>query len=200
MRITNLETAVGKISEVNGTSALHVAGAAVKAAEAVAMASAQQNTRLELVAAETARSLAEKMDEKFQHIAEGEQRRDDLGVALLAGQDERREAIAVNLVNLGVRSEQRRGDLGMALMAGHDERRDAIGAGLVRVGVRSKQRRDDLGVAELAGEVQWGGAIFAGVHVADRRAVCEQLHNGLRVAIGSGAGKRREMEHGNLHA
>ena len=35
------------------------------------MASAQQNTRLELVAAETARSLAEKMEEKFQHIAEG---------------------------------------------------------------------------------------------------------------------------------
>ena len=46
----------------------------------------------------------------------GEQRRDDLDVALLAGDVQRRGAVLVDLTHIGVRSEQHRDDLGVALL------------------------------------------------------------------------------------
>ena len=47
------------------------------------------------------------------------QLRDDLSVALLAGDDQRRGAVVVGLVHVGVCSEQLRDDSGVAKVAGH---------------------------------------------------------------------------------
>jgi len=68
-------------------------------------------------------------------------RQGDLGVALLAGDEERRGATVHSLVHLRAGGDQRRGDLGMALLTGDEERRGAapISPGLVGVGAAGQQ-------------------------------------------------------------
>ena len=81
-----------------------------------------------------------------------DQSHDNLGVTQVARTAQRRDAIVVGLIHVGVRSGQLRDDLGVAVLAGDDQRRGAFVVGVVRPGVRSEQLRDDLGVALLTGD------------------------------------------------
>ena len=60
-----------------------------------------------------------------------------LGVALVAGDGQRRVAIVAGLVHVGVRSKQLRNNLGVAPLAGHHERRVAKVVCQIDIGVRS---------------------------------------------------------------
>ena len=99
LRVTKLEE---KISESAGPLAL--AEAAIKAATSVAVAAAQQNTRAELVATETARSLGAKMEETFQQIATStvETHADLIGTRLNSQLEERLNLARETVSSLGV--------------------------------------------------------------------------------------------------
>ena len=69
-RLRRIEVAMEKHLDNDGNATIGVASAALRAAEAIAVAAGQQNSRLEIIATDTARSLAEKVEEKFQCIVE----------------------------------------------------------------------------------------------------------------------------------
>ena len=70
MRLAHVESMLAKISDNTGSSALDVANAAVRAAEALAVAAASQSTRVNAIASETAASIAHTLEESFQGAIE----------------------------------------------------------------------------------------------------------------------------------
>jgi hypothetical protein len=124
--------------------------------------------------------------------AGGEQRLDDVDVAVKRRRVQRRRAGAIDHIGARASGNQTAHGVDATALGGVVQRREADRRGDIGVGLGGDQRLDNVVVAVLERHVQRGEALL--VDGVDQRAALEQILHHLGLAVQRGVVKRRRLK------